>query len=132
MPHNNNHKPGTPKQWLDRAKSNLVRAQAKQTDVYLEDLCFDAQQAAEKAVKAILIHYEIEFRYVHDLEELITTLEKHNKSVPECVKEAIELTQYAVEFRYPGVYEPVTEEEYNKAVAISKSVITWAEKIVNS
>jgi len=25
-------------------------------DVYLEDLCFDAQQAAEKAIKSVFIH----------------------------------------------------------------------------
>ena len=34
---------------------NLVRAQAMLPGVYLEDLCFDAQQAAEKAIKAVLI-----------------------------------------------------------------------------
>jgi len=29
--------------------------------VYLEDLCFNAQQAAEKAIKALLIAYGIRF-----------------------------------------------------------------------
>ncbi len=29
--------------------------------VYLEDLCFDAQQAAEKAIKAVLIARSIPF-----------------------------------------------------------------------
>jgi hypothetical protein len=43
---------------LNRARSNLIRAKADMRipEVYLEDLCFDAQQAAEKAVKAILLH----------------------------------------------------------------------------
>jgi HEPN domain-containing protein len=47
--------PDDPREWLNRARSNLAQAQAKITGVYLEDLCFDAQQAAEKAIKALLI-----------------------------------------------------------------------------
>jgi HEPN domain-containing protein len=46
--------PDDPREWLNRAR-HLARAQAKITGVYLEDLCFDAQQAAEKAIKALLI-----------------------------------------------------------------------------
>ena len=39
-----------PREWLNRAHSNLARAKLWAPSVYLEDLCFDAQQAAEKAV----------------------------------------------------------------------------------
>lgn len=42
--------PTDPHEWLARARSNLVRASLKMPGVYLEDLCFDAQQAAEKAL----------------------------------------------------------------------------------
>ncbi|HEX5416749.1 MAG TPA: HEPN domain-containing protein [Chloroflexota bacterium] len=46
---------GTPEEWLRRARSNLLRAQQPRPEgVYWEDLCFDAQQAAEKAIKALL------------------------------------------------------------------------------
>jgi hypothetical protein len=44
-----------PREWLNRARSNLAHAQAVSPEVFLEDLCFDAQQAAEKAIKAIFI-----------------------------------------------------------------------------
>jgi hypothetical protein len=41
--------------WLQRAESNLEIARwARREKVLLEDLCFDAQQAAEKALKALL------------------------------------------------------------------------------
>ena len=42
-----------------RAASNLARArQGRQCEeVLFEDLCFDAQQAAEKALKALLIFF---------------------------------------------------------------------------
>ena len=40
-----------PIEWLNRSKSNLARATAdiNLPGIYLEDLCFDAQQAAEKS-----------------------------------------------------------------------------------
>src|SRR5262245_44069890 len=46
--------PDDPREWLSRARSNLARAAhgPHLPEVYLEDLCFDAQQAAEKAIRA--------------------------------------------------------------------------------
>ena len=34
--------PDDPRDWLDRARSNLARARSEIEGVYLEDLCFDA------------------------------------------------------------------------------------------
>ena len=48
--------PTDPREWLRRARSNLVHAQAVEDEVDLAELCFDAQQAAEKAIKAVFIH----------------------------------------------------------------------------
>lgn len=44
------------------SKGNLARAKQKRPkDAFWEDLCFDAQQAAEKAIKAVLIFHQVEF-----------------------------------------------------------------------
>jgi hypothetical protein len=56
-----------PREWLNRACSNLAMAKSEMEGVYLEDLCFDAQQAAEKAIKALLIKMGVEFPYIHDI-----------------------------------------------------------------
>ena len=98
--------------------------------VYLEDLCFDAQQAAEKAVKAVLLRLAVHFPYIHDLIALLTLVEQHGVSVPEPVREAGRLTRFAVVTRYPGITEPVTQEEYERAVAIAATVLDWAEELV--
>jgi len=57
------------KEWLKRAKSNLARAKAGKVseDILYEDLCFDAQQAAEKALKALCIVHGVKFSRVHEL-----------------------------------------------------------------
>lgn len=116
-----------PKEWLRRARSNLALARAKDPDVYPEDLCFEAQQAAEKAVKAVLIHWRRDVPRSHDLARLISLLEEAGEDVPAEVREAAELTPYAVLGRYPGPLRPVTHEEYLRAVALAETVVQWAE-----
>ena len=119
---------GSPRDWLLRARSNRARArQTKPDDVFWEDLCFDAQQSAEKALKAVLLAKQIPFRFVHDLGELLSLLEEHLGPVPEPVRSSAALTDYAVEARYPGPFEPVTAEEYEEAVKTAEAVVRWAE-----
>src|SRR5438552_12848795 len=68
--------PDDPREWLNRARSNLLHAKSQSPGVYFEDLCFDAQQAAEKALKAVLVQREIGFPYVHDLATLLTLIDQ--------------------------------------------------------
>lgn len=122
--------PDDPREWLNRARGNLVRAKTAIPGVYLEDLCFDAQQAAEKALKALLIQRGVPFPYVHDLGELLTLLHEEGETVPEQVKEAGRLTRFAVATRYPGIAEPVSQEEYQEVVAIAERVVRWVAKLM--
>jgi HEPN domain-containing protein len=115
-----------PRAWLARAKSNLVRARAVLPDAYLEDCCFDAQQAAEKALKAVLLRRGKPIPRSHDLAYLLSALEEHGP-IPADVLAGAELTQFAVVSRYPGTTEPVTLAEYRQAVATAAAIVTWAE-----
>ncbi|MBF0362489.1 MAG: GNAT family N-acetyltransferase [Oligoflexia bacterium] len=118
--------------WLKRAKSNLARAkQSKIEDAVWEDYCFDAQQAAEKAIKAILIKRNIKFRFVHDIGELLTTLSNAGVVIPIEVEDAVALTVYAVESRYPGPFEEITEDEYLEAIKIAIEVVSWAQSEID-
>ena len=120
--------PDDPREWLNRARSNLVRAKTRVPGAYLEDLCFDAQQAAEKAIKAVMILRDIEFPYVHDLDRLLTVLEEDGEPIPVAVRRALELTRYAVVSRYPMGVRPVSEREYLEATDIAEEVVAWAEE----
>ncbi len=63
---------------------------------------------------------------------MITNLENNGVAVPEEIKEADSLTQYAVEMRYPGEVLPVTDDEYREALKIAERVYAWAEAIFNA
>ncbi len=119
--------PTDPGEWLNRARSNLQRARRTIKGVYLEDLCFDAQQCAEKAIKAVFVHRGLAFPYVHDLAHLLGFLEGNGMKVPKYVKAASFLTGFAVESRYPGLSGPVTTREHPRAVKIAKDVLRWAQ-----
>lgn len=126
------NRPDKPGDWLARARSNLLLAESgRQRGVFLEDLCFEAQQAAEKAIKAVCIFYKIEFPKTHSLITLTGLLEQTGVQLPPEVMEANALTSYAVQARYPDWDEAVTESEYQRALTIAREVITWAEKIIS-
>lgn len=131
MPHDLS--PTSPREWIKRAKSNLAIArQPKTPDIYWEDLCFETQQAAEKALKAVMFAKGLKFRFVHDLAVHLTVLEQGGVALPEEVKSAAILTDYSVEARYPGPYEPITEEEFFTSLAIAEAVVAWAEKLIQA
>jgi len=119
--------------WLIRAKSNLAVAKtgAISDEVLYEDLCFNAQQAAEKALKALCVGNNIIFPRTHDLSYLIDLLKNVNVSLPDELKSVRLLTDYAVVTRYPGEYEPITEKEYQDALEIVEKLITWVEQEIS-
>ena len=102
-------------------------ARADVPGVYPEDLCFHAQQAAEKAVKGLLIMHGVGFPFVHDLAFLSSLLEETGEAIPDAVLRAADLTDYAAMTRYPGPYEPVSEEECVDANYVAEVVVRWAE-----
>ena len=119
-------------EWLNRALSNLERANlGKQNEsIYYEDLCFDCQQSVEKSFKAILIFNQIEFPYVHSISKLLEIIEAHGITIPNIVRDSVILSEYAVETRYPGDYEPVDKEEYLTALKIAKFIYEWVSGII--
>lgn len=64
--------------WLRRARSNLARARVGRPsdEVLYEDLAFDAQQAAEKSIKAVLVSRGIAFPKTHVLVRLLDLVEE--------------------------------------------------------
>ncbi len=119
-------------EWVKRAKGNLARArQSKPEEAFWEDLCFDAQQAAEKALKAVLVVRNIDFPKTHEISELLRLIEQCGIEVQDELWQAQVLAKYAVETRYPGPAEPLTEKEYCQAVALAERVVQWAEKIIS-
>ena len=122
--------PDDPREWMNRARSDLAQAMSRAPGVYLENLCFNAQQAAEKAIKGVMIARNIEFPFVHDLAHLLSMLEESGQSIPATLRRVSVLTKYASITRYPGDVRPVSEGEYREAIEIAEAVVRWAEEAI--
>jgi HEPN domain-containing protein len=122
----------SPREWLAHAESdlNLARLVKGNKQVLPEQVCFHAQQAAEKVLKAVLLFKRVEFPLVHDLEALLELLGKSGLAVPPEVSEARSLTPYAVEARYPGHLEEVTPSDADEAIRLAEGVLRWASGIL--
>jgi len=116
-----------PREWLRFARGDALVAHADIPGARLETFCFHAQQAAEKAIKGVLLLRGIPFPRTHDLDRLLDLLEEQEPDVPGEVRGAGCLTQFAVEGRYPMPFPQVTPEELSEALAQADAVVRWAE-----
>ena len=113
--------------WIERAKSSYeISKTAINNNIFYEDLCYQSQQAVEKALKGLLIFYGIDPEYTHNIGLLLNELEKFTE-IPEDIKLATNVTKYAVITRYPGEYDEITKENYEESIKIAKDTIEWVE-----
>src|SRR5262249_26333235 len=91
-------------QWVRKAEEDWAGANELATrKPPLRDLaCFHCQQAAEKYLKALLQEGGAAVPRTHDLEELLDLLLPHDPTLAPLRRGLISLTQYAVDYRYPG------------------------------
>ena len=102
--------------WLQKAEGDLqsanilIHGEAKHLDTGV----YHCQQVGEKALKAWLTVKETPFPKTHDLEILLHLCKKMNVDFRDLSEDALLLTPFATEFRYPGdVWEPELEDAEN-------------------
>ena len=96
--------------WLKKAESDRLAARRLlEADGPFDAVCFHAQQACEKALKAVLAAAGTEIPRTHNLEELqvrsVRLLSASSASILESL-DLSELTPYAVESRYDAEFWP--------------------------
>ncbi|MCK4624193.1 MAG: HEPN domain-containing protein [Phycisphaerae bacterium] len=110
--------------WLRYAREDLSGAEEmmKQDNVFARHVCWLAQQAAEKAIKAGLVFLQTDFPKTHDLDALQNLLPDGWRSKTVCTDLA-DLTEWAVEARYPGDWPDATESDAAEALRQAGSVL---------
>ena len=73
------------KKWFDQASSDLDAAQDSITSRHFDWACFQAQQAAEKGLKALYLQTKGQFRKIHDLNFLGKELGLNGKETFETI-----------------------------------------------
>ena len=99
--------------WLKKAQNDLDSAKilGSGRNKILDTAIYHCQQAAEKSIKAFLIHSRIDFIKTHDLVYLVKLAMGKETDLIFLLDYAVLLTPYSVEFRYPDdTLEPDIEE----------------------
>ena len=112
------------KSWLSKSSKDLSIAayELEANPPFVEDIVFHAQQAVEKALKALLAWHGRTFRKTHNLVELGEACRSVDGALEGLLRRAAPLTEYAWKFRYPGEPETPTQEEAKEAFAIAWQV----------
>ena len=114
-----------PCEWLRKARED-IKASGITLDGELPDIAaFHAQQAVEKALKALLVAISRRPPKTHDIDYLADQLEKAGIKIP-MREEISSLTLYAVEARYPG--PPISIEEAEYAYKLAKTFLEIVER----
>jgi HEPN domain-containing protein len=124
---------GSAEDWLLHARSDLSLAKIKRSnnEILAETLCYHAQQAVEKSLKAVLVFFGIEPPKTHNIGMLIEQMPNTVVRSAE-LSDAKALTDYAVSTRYPGDFEAVTDKELEQAIQTAESVLAFAKRIIET
>lgn len=117
---------------LRKAREDHAVVAALSADVNIADssIGFHAQQAVEKAMKAVLAARGVDFPWTHDLRLLLRRLDVAGVDVPPRISEARRLSPWAVEFRYGDVIDESLDRD--GTLALVHEVIDWAAALVQS
>lgn len=96
-----------------------------------ETASFHAQQAAEKAIKALLVRHQVHFGKTHDLRELLETAEPVSPGIVSALAEVHQLTPYAVPARYPGDTEPASLDDARGHLALAQRAVEHVSRILD-
>ncbi len=90
--------------WFAKANEDLFAATflhgSKNPKSFLP-IAFHCQQTIEKAIKGLLTFHDKKFEKTHDLKEIMGLILQIDPSLETVLKPTIELTPFAVAFRYP-------------------------------
>jgi len=120
------------KEWMDKADHDLGSAKLIFLHIpeYFDTIAFHCQQAAEKYIKAVLVHYEIEFIRSHNLIYLLDLLSKRIEIPEDQYDKAILLNGFSIQIRYPDKTIYLTKQELETSITIAQEFRTFAIAII--
>lgn len=123
-------------EWIKRADDDERNAVAtlKYKEGTPAQVCFLAQQIAEKYFKTLLLFYTDDYPKTHDLNQLATLLKPFNKSIFDFFEKEINLlSSYYIGTRYPAdiPIESFTWDEAQNAFESAKKIKDFVIKQIS-
>lgn len=117
--------------WLEFAEYDLKSAKWQLEGKIFVSSCYASQQAAEKALKALLLENGNIPPKIHSLDRLITVLKSIKIDISKIENDARELDIYYITTRYPGQYGGpeglYSETDAIKAITSAEDILTFVK-----
>ena len=117
--------------WLEVAKRDLKDARLLCKGGSFPLATYQAQQAAEKALKTYLIFKQQEFLKVHDLIKLSDLCKKFDRDFQQLDIELKMLNPFATKFRYPSEFDLPDLNDAKLAIKQAESVMNFVLKKIS-
>lgn len=125
--------------WLALARDDMLFARSVRDSGYWRHVCFTAQQAAEKGLKAIMYSLQDDFSLseikemkTHNLHKIFAIIQKRGVNIPDAIVETSEsLDKYYLSSRYPDVPDPIgtySQDMAHDALDKAEQVISFVYK----
>jgi|SRR6056297_701553 len=117
--------------WLFRAREDIsVMQNLEQSglEYYVSTICFHAQQAVEKYLKAYLILHDIDFPRTHDVDYLLLECQKIDANQFDF--DFRSLTEFGVSVRYPDDFYIPGIGETKEYIEVALDVKDLVEKTI--
>jgi len=116
--------------WMDKARRFLAVAKRDLNDGYYDFAALNSQQAAEFALKALLIKKTGFKPYTHSISELLDALSEVVE-IPAQVRACEDLEEHYVQARYPDArLRDYRREEAEKAVTCAEVIVSYVEGVL--
>lgn len=123
--------------WMDQAQGDLEHAKSDIERGFYDWACFSAQQAAEKAVKAVFQKLGAE-AWGHSVADLLDEL-ADSHPVPDSLRDAaLELDKAYIPARYPNAHPSgsprrrYTRVEAERLVTHAEAIVRFCEDLLSS
>lgn len=118
--------------WLRYAEEDLTTAErmVRSEGFALRWACYLSQQAAEKAIKAVLVAEEIQFPYIHRLHDL-RDLVPRGRQVAGVAGDLEGLSRWAAGGKYPGLPDDAGPDDASRCLELARQIVEAASKDVH-
>ncbi len=114
--------------WYRQAKRDLSKAELDYEHAYYEWCCFTCHQAAEKAVKALYLHLNMNVRG-HSLTKLLGALKDQIDITEEIMDAARRIDRFYIESRYPNGFPEGSPYDFF-SISIAEQAINDCREII--
>jgi len=121
--------------WIDEAVGDLEHAKSDLEHEFHNWACFSAQQAAEKAVKAVFQRMGAE-AWGHSVADLLQELAPHHPVTSSLIDGALELDKAYIPSRYPNAHpsgsprQRYTEREAKRLIGYAEEIVEFCARLL--